>query len=551
MKLFKYLCAGALLLAMVACSDEPGISTKKPVTPGTNPGAGTTDPVVDDDDVVSPTPTFALVDENVSIDPTVEYQEMEGIGASDCWLPNQIGQYWGICRSDIARLLFSQDIVNGVPQGIGLSMWRVNLGGGTAEQGDAGQIAKNNRAEAYLTGNVYDWNKCAGQRYFMEKAKNYGIESIVFFSNTPLVQWTKNGFGYSNQGGKANLKDEHYADFANYMVEVAKHFKAQGYPITHISPVNEPQNNWGGKDQEGSGWRNDEIAKLAREIDRALGVADLNVKILIPEAGSYDHLYQGDSNNRSGQIDAFFNSTSANYVGNLDHIEKAVAGHSYWTHFNWDNMRSVRKDLKNKADQRGVKVWQTEWCLLDRAPDLIKNYDTATEFDLAMYMSNVMHNDFTIANASSWSFWTAMSVERYDQKNRFMLIKTTPVDGQYSDNFATEGTMIDTYNLWVLGNYSLFIRPGYKRIKLDNKDTEQFFGTGWKSPDGNTLVCVYTNYDKDKGVSLKANLSDERKPKAVYTYTTSLSKKLEQRRFKVGDDVFVEPYSVTTVVYKY
>lgn len=550
MKIFKYFMIGAIALGAVACSEEPGISTKKPVG-GANTENPEPEPEPEPEDVVSPVSKWPLVEEAIGVKPDAVYQTMEGIGASDCWLPNQIGQYWGITRSDIARMLFSQEIRNGIPQGIGLSMWRVNLGGGTAEQGEASKIDANNRAECYLDGSIYNWDKCAGQRYFMEQAKLAGCESFVLFSNTPLVQWTINGLGFSNQGSKANLKEENYGDFADYMAAVAKHFVDLGYPVTHISPVNEPQFNWNGTSQEGSGWLNTEVAKLATELDRALEAAGISTKIIIPEATSYDQLYQGDANARANQIEAFFNTASKSYIGGLKHMEKAVAGHSYWTHFNWDNMRLVRKTLRNKADNFGLNVWQTEWSMLDKEPDLIGSYANVTEFDIAMYLSNVLHNDLTVANCSSWSYWTAMSVERYDQKNRFELIKTTPAGGPYSDDFTAEGTVTATYNLWVLGNYSLFVRPGYKRIQLDNKDTEEFFGSGWISPDGSKIVCIYTNYDRDNAKTLKTTFEGDRKPKSIYRYTTSTTKELQQDMFNINDDVFVDPYSVTTVVYNF
>ncbi len=87
----------------------------------------------------------------------------------------------------------------------------------------------------------------------MQQAKNNGVEKFVLFSNSPLVQYTLNGQGRSDNGGSANLKDDCYTPFAEYMAEVAKHFTLEGYNISHISPVNEPQYNWDGRDQEGSG----------------------------------------------------------------------------------------------------------------------------------------------------------------------------------------------------------------------------------------------------------------------------------------------------------
>lgn len=67
-------------------------------------------------------------------------------------------------------------------------MWRMNLGGGSAEQGEASGIEdKSRRAESYLTDDLtLDWTRCKGQRYFLQRAKEFGCQSIVLFSNTLL-----------------------------------------------------------------------------------------------------------------------------------------------------------------------------------------------------------------------------------------------------------------------------------------------------------------------------------------------------------------------------
>lgn len=221
------------LLSLAACSDNT------PDNPGEN-----------QEEIVS-------VEKSVTIDAGQAFQTMVGFGASDCWTPAYIGKYWTSSRDRISELLFSSEIVDGQPKGIGLSMWRVNLGGGSAEQGDgSGIVDKSRRAESYLTDNLsLDWTHCEGQRYFMSRAKEFGVNDFVLFSNTPPVQYTLNGKGFSQNGGSANLKSECYDDFASYMAEVAKHYVDEGYPVSHISPVNEPQYNWDGNGQEGSGWK--------------------------------------------------------------------------------------------------------------------------------------------------------------------------------------------------------------------------------------------------------------------------------------------------------
>lgn len=555
MKIYKLALCGAALLGLAACSDEPhGVSTKHPV--GTEkPGDSDKPGVSEDDDVTSPTANFPLTTMKLTLNTSKTYQEMEGFGASDCWLPNQIGQYWTANRNEIAQLLFSQNISTaGQPIGIGLSMWRVNLGAGTEEQGDDSNIAANNRAQSYLATGTYNWNSCAGQRYFMEQAKNMGCESFVLFSNSPLVQYTLNGMGYSDNGGHGNIKEEAYASYADYMAEVAKHFMDAGYNISYISPVNEPQYDWGPGEngeasQEGSGWQNEEVAKLARELDKSLTDRGLSTGIMINESGHYVCLYEGNSA-RENCIDAFFNSSSKAYVGDLEHVGNLICAHSYWTEGTWNGMRDVRAKAKAAADAKGLKMFQTEWSMLGDAPaDLPGGYDGCTEFDIAQYMSRVIHNDITVAGVSSWSYWTAMSVERWGQKNRFELIKTTPDGGPYSDDFKQGGTVEANPNLWVLGNYSLFVRPGYKRVDLDLNEGPDFFGSAFIAPDNSKLVVVLTNYDKTNGVNV--DMPNPTGTKAVFTYTTSEKKNLKQARFNLNDKVFIDPASVTTIVYQF
>ncbi len=478
---------------------------------------------------------------------------MEGFAASDCWLPNQIGQYWIDNRNEIAQLLFSQNIsADGQPQGIGLSMWRVNLGAGTEEQGNESNMAANNRAQSYLSSGSYNWSSCAGQRYFMEQAKNMGCEKFVLFSNSPLVQYTLNGMGYSDNGAHGNIKEEAYSQYAEYMAEVAKHFSDAGYNISHISPVNEPQYDWGVSEggeasQEGSGWQNTEIAKLVKELDKSLSARDLNTYILIAEAGAWTELYQG-GDARSNTINAFYNPSSNAYVGDIKRLDNIICGHSYWTEGTWAGMRDVRSKVATAAQARNLKVYQTEWSMLGDAPaELDGNYENATEFDIAQYMSRVIHNDITVAGCASWSYWTAMSVERWGQKNRFELIKTTPKDGEYSDDFKNGGSVAANPNLWVLGNYSLFVRPGYKRIDLTLNESKDFFGSAYVAPDGSKLVVVLTNYNKTNGVTV--DMQTPEGAKAIYTYTTTAEKKLKQARFNLKDTVFIDPASVTTIVY--
>jgi len=495
------------------------------------------------------------ITKNVTIDATVTYQTIDGFAASDCWVPNYIGKYWNNDEKEaIANLLFSKEIKNGAPQGIGLSMWRFNLGGGTAEQGSSSDITdKSRRAECFLQQDgMLDWSHHQGQQYFLEKAKSLGCESFVMFSNTPPVNYTVNGKGYSAKGAFANLKDDCYDDFAKYMANALSYFKEQkGINFNYISPVNEPQYNWASPSQEGSGWQNSEIKRLAVELDKALTDKNLNTKILLAEAGDWEYLYKVKNDaGRSDVIQNFFNEGSVNYVGNLTHVAPIIAGHSYWTDTNWATMYDVRSQVATAAKSKNLKVYQTEWSMMSDNYEDYPGHDNASYMDIALCMAKVIHHDLATANVSSWSYWTSLDVERWGHKNRFLLIKTTPADGAYGD-IEKSGTHEATKTLWTLGNYSLFIRPGYQRVNLTVQNaSNSFFGSAYLSPQKDKLVVVYTNLTtKIIGVDLSLN-GLSKKASSVKQYTTNASSDLSEKELS-SNNSSIQPKSVVTVVYDF
>jgi len=491
---------------------------------------------------------------NATVNAATAYQTMDGFAASDAWAMDYIGKYWNTsAKAGIAKLLFSQNVNSGIPEGIGLSMWRVNVGGGTAEQGDnSGIDDKTRRAECFLSADgTYDWSKAQGQQYFMQQAKSYGCNQFVLFSNTPPVYYTRNGKGYSDMGAYSNLKDDSYAKYADFLATVAAHFQQQGYTIPLISPVNEPQYNWS-SGQEGSGWQNSEIARLAKELDKSMTSTGLdNTKMLLAEAGAWNYLYEtaGDVGPaRSNVVNDFFDQGSQDYIGNLKHMPAIVCGHSYWTDLNWNTLADVRSKVHTAAQKYNLKVYQTEWSMMGNGYEDAPNYDNASYMDLALAMSKVIHQDLVTANASSWSYWTSVAPERWSQKSRFYLIRVTPADGDYGD-MAKSGTYSAGKNLWVLGNYSLFVRPGYQRVDLNiPQQSNRFFGSAYLSPDKSKLAVVYTNATT-KSIKIATDIQNlGKKAASVKQYTTSAAKDLKlEPDYQTG---VLPARSVATLVYE-
>ncbi|MGI5974844.1 MAG: glycoside hydrolase [Paludibacter sp.] len=502
---------------------------------------------------------------NISIDAAQKHQVIKGFAASDCWTGNYVGQYWNDTpKNTIAKYLFSQNYkTDGSPEGIGLSMWRVNLGAGTLEQGansDIDDISR--RAECFLdaSGN-YDWTKQIGQQWFMQKAKEYGCESFVLFSNSPLTIYTRNGKGYAPGDGNVNLQADKFDDFADYLATVAHHFVEEGYNITHISPVNEPQYDWkagsdGKAGQEGSPWKTADIKKLVVELDKAIQAKGINTKILIPEAGSWENLYKYHS--RAGyQIREFFSPLSLNYVGDLPSVAQTIGAHSYWTETNNNNMRTIRTSVKNNAEQRNIDVFQTEWSLLSETGEGFPGLANFSYMDVALYMAKVIHADLAYANVTSWSFWTSMDMERWGHKNRFLLVALSPGGGAYNPITQT-GTVADKANLWALGNYSFFIRPGYQRIQLNGADDlGSLMGTAYMSPDKSKIVSVYVNMTyENKTIKTSIQNTENLVPVTNKVYITTSVYKLKKHgstaseAYEPDKEIIIPSRSVVTIVYE-
>lgn len=498
---------------------------------------------------------------SITIDPLVTYQTIDGFAASDCWSSNYVGKYWDDTEKErLAELLFSQKKkTDGSPEGIGLSMWRMNLGAGTAEQGNASDISEiSRRAECFLdeTGTIYDWTKQAGQQYFLHKAKEYGCNNFVAFSNSPLVFYTRNGLGHANGDGYANLQADKYDDYAEYLATVIKHFKDEkGINFQYISPVNEPQYPWEGNKQEGSPWYNHEIAKLTREIDKSLQIRSLDTKILLAEAANWKFLYTLDDRPAGGQINTFFTKSSSNYIGDLPSMAPVIGGHSYGSHDTDANIVNNRTSLKYLANLYKLKLYQTEWCSLSNIAGL--DYANASYMDIALYMAKVIHSDLYYANVSSWSYWTAMDIMNQSFKNRYTLIDLQP-GGGVSGPITMTGNIYDRETLWTLGNYSFFIRPGYKRISMEGAtNLNGLMGTAYLSPDNSKLVVVYVN-TLNENVKVKHKLEQiaNKIPVTNKMYVTNSSYKL-RKYGRTSDETYnpdreftILSRSVTTIEYE-
>ncbi len=492
---------------------------------------------------------------NFVVDANSKAQLMDNIGASGCWFSEGIGKYWPDKKKErIAELLFSKKLgANGNPLGIGLSAWRFNIGGGTAEQGDSSGIKDfRKRVECFLTPQgTYDWNKQTGYTWFVKKAKSYGVEKLIAFSNTPPVQFTQNGLGYKTaKDYKSNLKPGSYNVYADFLVEVLDHFKKEGLAFDYVSPVNEPQWDWSRKymeaDQEGTPWRNEEIAHVVRSLDESLTKKNLPTKILLPEAGMLTYLY-GGGGSAGSQMQSLLDSTGKNYVGSLKHVPALIAGHSYFTDGPDSIMIAVRKKLADSARKYNLTFWQSEYCMLaDGFKD--GNKGDRSAMDCALFLAKVIHHDITVANASAWQCWNSYEPGKADVNTRYYLIALQPNDTH------TDGEFTATKNLWALGHFSLFVRPGMQRIALPEninnaKAASQCMVSAYEGNGSLVLVAInYTTEEQSIQPQLK-NFSAFTKC-TRYVTTAAPDENMNAYAQAMNEAVKLPARSISTIVFK-
>lgn len=458
---------------------------------------------------------------DLTVNLSMNLQTMESFGASDAWQCNFIGQNWPINKkNNMADLLFSQDFDSeGNPKGIGLSLWRFNLGAGSAEQGAASDIGDEwRRSEAFTTDGVsYNMNKQAGQVWFMKAAKERGVDKLLAFANSAPVYLTNNGKAYASVKTYYNLKDGKMPELADFWVNSIDKLKTEHQlTIDYISPFNEPQYEWDGTGQEGSPASNANIYSFVNILSPKLQSKGLTSQIVVGEAGSFEPLYRTISGkeNRSNQIDYFFAENSSKNIAGLSNVKKTISGHSYWQAWPLSELINSRQALANRANTvSGLSVWASEYCILENpgASELPGGAGPGRDLGMqtALWVARIISTDISIGGVSSWQWWTAIS--RGDYKDGLIHVDDGSSKGAGDADYCKyDGYVRDSKTLWALGNFSFFVKPGMVRVDIPSADNTTALSdvmlTAYKDEINKKIVLVAVNMS-NTSKTYKLNLS--------------------------------------------
>ena len=453
----------------------------------------------------------------LNIDPSITYQLMEGFGASGAWWAQDVGAWTDIdpdsgmaVRDRISQLLHDPD------KGIGLTIYRYNLGSGSQYITKGYYSSWMRRTDTFaIGGGAYDMTRDANAVYMMKRAVQDGAKEVIFFVNSPPVWLTKNGGGHQDHHKyfRENISPKNYEAFADYCLDIAAYFIAEGVPLRYFSPVNEPIWMWNGG-QEGCFYLPHSVRKVFHVFSKKMDArSDLpGMKLSGCESGDL----------------RFFNKTYTRLLLSDPLVRKhldSVDVHSYCQPAPVPGLKKIlarRTDFSRRfgafmrKNYPDIPIRMSEWCHMQGGTD--------ASMKSGIVAARTIYEDLTILGAVSWQHWIAVSPGGYCDG----IIYTHP-----------DHTFELTKRYFATGNFSKYIRPGAVRVAASCED-RRLLPLAYKK-DGKIIAVVVNPTDEALPLSIPA-------AGEILTALTDESHNLTESK-AAGGDFILPKQSVQTFVF--
>lgn len=433
---------------------------------------------------------------------------IKGFGASAAWWSPQIRD--SKTADDVVNLLYGDD-------GLKLNIYRYNVGGGY-EKDNLRMDNPWRPVESFMNKDgSFNWNADKNAVYVMKKAIDTGnVDTLIFFANSPHFTHTVTG---QTSGGFtehfSNLAKDKYENFAKYLIDIAEHFIAEGYPVKYISPINEPQWKWGGDCvwQEGCHYEPDEVKEcflaFAKELEKR------NSPLL---------LYGMESGNISQLTKDYYKLLSSEPLI-MKHLG-AFAYHSYGSDDNVQNKidfgRWARKNVKTP------RFDMSEWC------ELPCRHDT-NSIESTLIMARIIGEDLIYSSADSWTAWVAAN--QSDSAMR---------DGRcYSDGLLSAKDDWSEYDIamryYAMAHYSKYIPTGSISLDIGYQSSRGLSVFAFENTNEQTVLVVVNQsrmkrvIEPDTGFNTAEVISTTQKNQLI-------------KNIVKGKKITVEPMSAATVI---
>lgn len=285
---------------------------------------------------------------------------------------------------------------------------------------------------------TWDFKPYEPEQWVMNEARKRGVQTFMSTVWSPPA-WMKTN-NRIVRGGR--LKEEYYPEYAKYLAEYVKGYKKHhNVKIDAISIANEPEYAafW-----QSNLWSKEEFRKFVKEYLKPTFVKEkVDAKIIVGEEGTWT----------DKRLSAIYEDKDA-----IDSVD-IIASHYY----------RGRPYVFEGAKKNNKKIWLTETS---------ETIFRGTGFKDGVTWSRYIHNFLTNADINAFIFWLGAAYKN----NNESLIRLTD-----KDNY------IDAKRLYSFGNFSKFIKPGYKRIEITENPTGNLHLSAYKNDKTGDFVVVALN----------------------------------------------------------
>lgn len=463
------------------------------------------------------------------------YQTVDGFGASSAWTYQNLGMIEDeAVKEEAIEKLYGDS-------GLALNIFRYNIGGGGKELNvysdpqrgaESFFIADRFRGDysVFADPDNYDFTRDKGVRELFEKALSKGnIDEVVFFVNSPHYLMTRNGLTHGSKTKENNLKEDCYEPFCDYMFVITNWLydnvicKYDREIKVYISPVNEPQWDWGGRGASQEGCHYDP-AVLAKFYDvfstklKAYNEAHATSFIMdIFESGNYKLTESGT------KFQAYMEAMAEyDYFNEIN----TLSAHSYGADTNLRARNLAYSFLMRSYPSKKFSV--SEYCVLEGGVD--------PSIDMGLYSAKVIMRDLNTLNAVKWNWW--LSVSTYDYEDGLVYWNPQPQD----DNAAISVTK----RFYAMGHFSKFIEPGSVRVGTEYGDSLGWNGvecSAFIKTDGRLALVVINDSTRSHRIRLYGGYG------TVTEIVTDADRNWAQSEYGFNDYIEVSPKSITTFIF--
>jgi hypothetical protein len=242
----------------------------------------------------------------------------------------------------------------------------------------------------------------------------------------------------------------------------------------------------------------------------------------------------------------------------VSNVDNTISYHSYFTTCPATTLVTDRQAAATSAKNANssLQLWMTEFGVLGDICGSLNGYPRNTNIDYGLYVASVIHNDLAVAGASSWQWW--LGINPYNYSDGLVYINT-PTGGMDPEQSKTDGLVSDSKQLWCMGNFSRFVRPGMVRVDaVLNNQTDPVYAAGdimtsaYTDAASKTLVIVIVNTKTSSSVVSLGGLggSATLTGSSFTAYVTSSTKSLKKSTMP-ANNIQLDARSVTTLVANY